>query len=233
MIEPIELSVSDARARAGQRPDPDDRSEAPVRRLHRQVQPRPASSPSRVAACGSSPSIRRRRCRRTGASRSSPTAAWTARCPAGGRLRPRRSAPAAGQPRRSLRRDDLVDGAPCPQRARRDERRAVPLPDPGVRALHLRDGLLGGDREADLRLPPRRPLLDRASCAAGSRRTATASSRPDGERGRSGLGLDFQNAITAGRARRASRSFALARPGGCSSTRAPSRTRSATCSSSG
>ena len=53
-----------------------------------------------------------------------------------------------------------------------------------------------------------------------------------GGRGRRGLGLRFQNAITADRRRPPPPSSLRAAPAVCSSTRGPSRTRRATCSSS-
>ena len=149
-----------------------------------------------------------------------------------GRFRPR-----AGRGRRSaprpLRRDDVVDRLPRPRRdLRLTERRAVPLPDPGVRAVHVRDGLLGGSRDARPTRSPMPRSSRRSSCRAyfaAHRYGVSPGPRPEAADRDS---VSFQNAITAVRPP-TGRSWPTARAGGCSSMPAPSRTRSGTCSSSG
>ena len=220
------------RAGAGQPADPDDRPAASVRRLHRQVQPRPQ------AGRGRAPGPDRHR-------RPDPAAARRLAGAGRGLQRPRRAPcrrvevafardggrPARDQPRRPVRRDDLVDRLPRPRRPRADRARPLPLPDPGVRAVHVRDGLLGGARDGDLRRSRTRRCSRPSSCAPTSPPTASASSGPGAEAGRARLGLLPER--DHGRdGRRPPPSSPTARAAACSSTRAPSRTPSATCSSS-
>ena len=112
-----------------------------------------------------------------------------------------------------------------------DASRALPLPDPGVRAVHVRDGVAGGAGEGELRLPAPRRLLDRVPARL------LRSQRPRRLRGRravrqGGLGVLPQchhpGATAIGRTARRAHEL-----GACSSMRARSRMPGATCSSSG
>ena len=135
------------------------------------------------------------------------------------------------QPERPLHRDDLVDR---PRRAGGDRRgrpRALPLPDPGVRAVHLRDGEPRGARVGELRVRPRRPVLDRAPARVlrpprlrglrGGRGRRPRRLRLLPQRDHAGRAAERRRARGAGDAARSS------------STPAPSRTPAATCTSSG
>ena len=116
--------------------------------------------------------------------------------PGRGRVRPRRGRAAGGQPGRSLRRDHLVDRAHRRDvRSRRARRRALRLPDPGVRAVHARDGLVGGARDGELRASRTTPCSRPSCCGSSSRATATASS-PRARRPGGATRVSFQNAIT-------------------------------------
>ena len=85
-IAPLELAVARRRPGAGQPPDPDDRPDALLRRLHRQAQPRPPARRARRARADRDRRPGRRRCRATGGGRSSPTAGSTG-CSTGSRSR--------------------------------------------------------------------------------------------------------------------------------------------------
>ena len=170
--------------------DPDDRPRPLLRRLHRQVQPRPPA----------------RRARPAGADRyrrpvGSLPADWREQSvlrgldgPAGpvevafGRA-PRR---ARGQPRDTLHRHDVVDGA------RRGapgagSTGAVPVPDPGVRAVHVPGGHLRRARASSPTDFPPRAVLDRAPARL---LPPPLDRRLRGGEGRERRAPSFQNAIT-------------------------------------
>ena len=85
---------------------------------------------------------------------------------------------ARGQPRRPLRRHHVVDARTSPAHAARAlGGRPLPLPDPGVRAVHLPDGHLRGAGERVLPLPARRAVLDRAAARLLPPSRASASTR--------------------------------------------------------
>ena len=107
----------------------------------------------------------------------------------------RESPRARGEPRRRVRRDDVVDGARRARRAARARARALPLPDPGVRAVHVPDGQLRGAGRRVLPAPARRAVLDRAAARLLPRAAGSASTRRRGA-GDAGSAA-FRNAITA------------------------------------
>ena len=67
------------------------------------------------------------------------------------------------EPRRRADRHHLVDRPPRRRRAARARRRPLPLPDPGVRAVHVPDGQLRGAGRGELHVPAHRGVLDRAA----------------------------------------------------------------------
>ena len=73
MVTPLDLAVTEHAPERVNLLIPTIDLEAPLRRLHRQVQPGPQAGREPGTGPGSSRSIRPRRCRRTGGSRSSPT----------------------------------------------------------------------------------------------------------------------------------------------------------------
>ena len=79
------------------------------------------------------------------------------------RLRPRPRRAGCGQSRGRVRGDHLVDGARGERRDAGAGQGPVPVPDPGVRALHLSDGLVGGARDEQLRVPTRSDVLQRVA----------------------------------------------------------------------
>ena len=190
LLAPLGSDGLDAGARAGQPADPDDRPPAPVRRLHRQVQPGPQARRSRA----SGPDRDRRP--DAAAARRLARAGRGLQRPRRARCRRSRSPSRASRDRsRSTRGDRFVattwwTAYHAREAVAQDERDAVPLPDPGVRAVHLRDGLAGGDRRGDLLVPARRPVLDRVpeaptSPPTGSGSTPRAPTRATGTRSRS------------------------------------------------
>ncbi len=106
--------------------------------------------------------------------------------------------------------------------------RSLPLPDPGVRAVHVPDGDLRGAGRGVLPTSPRRPVLQRAPARLlpGPDRRLRGRRRP----GRRGLGVVRERHHAGLAARRPS--WRPGGRGGCCSTRAPSPTPRATCSSS-
>ena len=185
------------RARARQPADPDHRPRALLRRLHRR------SSTSRA---GSRSAARRVRIVTVDPVGTAPAVlAAAARVlqrpgrpvrPCRGRLRPR-VAGGRGESLRPLRRHDLVDG---PHRAAaalaHARRRALSLPDPGVRAVHVPDGHLRGAGDRVLPLPALRAVLHRVAARLLSRardRRVYAAGATAGD----AASASFQNAITA------------------------------------
>ncbi len=142
-IAPLRLAVRDDAAPRGERADPDVRPAPLLRRLHRQAQPRPAPGGARRARADRHRRPGRAAAARAGRRTSSATAGWRA-CSTASRSRSAASRPASrSAARRSLRRHDLVDRAHRRRgRARARRRAALPLPDPGVRAVHVPDGQL-------------------------------------------------------------------------------------------
>ena len=215
-IAPLTLRGARRRARAGQPADPDDRPRAPVRRLHRQVQPRAAAGRARRTGSGSSRSTR-----------SAPLPARLAR--AGQRLR------GAGRGVRPRRGGVRARGAGSRSRAttagsrRRGGRRTSPAPptERPASSTSCRSTSRSRSRRGRGARWPSSPTASRTArctrrscCASGSRCAGI------------GAALD-----TAGVPERDHAGDAAdARPrvrGACCSTRGPSRTRRATCSSSG
>ena len=83
---------------------------------------------------------------------------WTGRGGLRARVAGRR-----GQPRRPLHRHDLVERPRRGGRPALRGRRLVHLPDPGVRAVHVRDGHVGGAGGGLVRAAPHRAVLQRAA----------------------------------------------------------------------
>ena len=166
----------------------------------------------------------------TGARRSSPTAGWRAcligsrSCSAASRRRSRSAPATASSPPPGGRRTSPT------RRLARSARDRVPVPDPGVRAVHVPDGHLCGAGGRVLRLPARRPVLDRAAARLlpppPDRRVRDRRRRRRRRRRR------FRTRSPPS-TRRPRRSCASAARAGSCSTPGPSRTRPATCSSSG
>ena len=176
------------RAGARQPADPVDRPAPLLRRLHREAQPRAAARRARPAGAGGDGRPRRLAARRlAGADRGLQRARRRLR-PRRGGLRARVARP-RGQPRRPLHRDDVVDRPRRGRRAPRARRRAVPVPDPGVRAVHVPDGDLRGARRRLLPAPPHRAVLDGAPArlvpAPGPRRVRERRRRRPRSRTRS------------------------------------------------
>ncbi len=116
------------------------------------------------------------------------------------------------------------------RRGRRARRLRLPLPRPGARAVHVRDGLVRGPGRRVVPLPPPSAVLDRASARLLS------PARPWGLRGRRGGGRAKFGLLSerdhAGAASGPGRARGTDVPAGSSSTRAPRRTQPATCTSS-
>ncbi len=110
--------------------------------------------------------------------------------------------------------------------------RALPLPDPGVRAVHLPDG----QRRARSRVRATSCRTRHSSrptcCGTGSRHTASVSSRP-APRPATAASASFRQRDHPGRPGQPASSCDGRSRGGCSSTRGPRSTRPATSSRSG
>ena len=180
------------RAAADQPAHPDDRPRALLRRLHRQVQPRPAARRARARACGSSPSTRSARCRAAGSARSR---RYSGLAGVFDRVEVAFGREAAGL---EVSRDDAFVATTwwtahvAHAALRVGRRRALPLPDPGVRAVHVPDGQL---RRAGRRSPtgfPHPALFSTELLRDFFRRADRRSRRPT-SRG----SATFENAITA------------------------------------
>ncbi len=161
-IAPLELAVRDDAPPRVNLLIPDDRSGALLRWLHHEAEPGPPAGRARSA--------RPDRDRRPGADAArhlAPAARVLQRAgrrvrPGGGRVRPR-VARGGGEPLGPVRGHHLVDRPHRAQRARVARRRALPLPDPGVRAVHLSHGDLRRAGHGLLPAAPLRALLQRAA----------------------------------------------------------------------
>ena len=146
-----------------------------------------------------------------------------------GRVRARVPGP-RGLARRHLRRDDLVDRPHRARGAAHARRAALPLPDPGVRAVHVPDGHPRRAGGRVLPLPARRAVLHRAAARLLPPPRRSASTR----RGRRPATATRRRSTTRSRrsTRRARTSWPAGIRAGCCSTPGRSRTPPATCSSS-
>ena len=100
-----------------------------------------------------------------------------------------------GEPRRHADRHHVVDRPHRRRGAALARRRALPLPDPGVRAVHVPDGLVCGAGGRELHVPPHRAVLDRAAARLlpppRARRLRGGAATGDA------ASASFDNAITA------------------------------------
>ena len=215
-IAPLELGVRDDAPRARQPADPDDRPRALLRRLHREVQPRAPAGAARRCGCGSSPSTRSPPLPRDWRQRIEAYSGLGGAVRRGrGRVRPGAARP-RGQPRPTASLRPPGGRRTSPTAPRRARRRALPLPDPGVRAVHVPDGHLRRAGRGVVPFPACRAVLDRAVARVLPRHGLGVYARREAGDARS---ASFQNAITrssrrpaaelAGAARRAP---ALLRP---------------------
>ena len=172
----------------------------------------------------------RRRCRRPGGGRSSPTAAWPASSTSVEVVFGRESQGIEVSRSDAFIATHLVDRPHRASRAAPAGRRALPLPDPGVRAVHVPDGQPTRRSPAESYRFPHHALF--------SSELLRDYFREHGARGLCG-GRGRRRRVSArSRTRSPRRAAARRRAGGegtrgCSSTRGRSRTPRATCSSSG
>ena len=219
------------RAAAGQPAHPHHRPRPLLRGLHREVQSRPAAGRARRCGCGSSPSTRSAPLPRDWKQRAGVLQRARRACSTASRWRSAASARASRSAARTASSPPRGGARTSRTHAVRAlGRRALPLPDPGVRAVHVPDGHLRGAGERVLRLPARRAVLDGAAARLlpppRDRRL-----RGRRRRGRSRIGRVRERDHRHRPAHRR-RSWRGARRAGCCSTRARSPTPRATCSSS-